>query len=381
MATYASTYPLSQRDKYLPNENVDIVVNFQNKTILPNSIGITGRLVVYSGGDIDNPVVIDNGTNVYYDGHVGAHGLFQTLTTSFSDRVIETLNHYPRFVKMDKTARMTSEDSTAMGRDACQLVVFDQEQPETAGEPTTCLTSTSVMHLDDIANGGRAFYVKPDICLNNTTETGIPWASSGEIKLTIQLSSVNQFLYGTDVPPNEENVSYYLTDLELCYRAVPQVKVQPITMVYRQSIKHIISSNNQTLNFKTPIPTTSMMCSFIKVASESDMTMNYLTMDPLEGISRVDWSIDDLNQGILEYPLEHYEEIKMNYLMAVLEGSFDYKQCIEPRALEAPNKIRGVGLSYLRTLQNDKVAINILSDASNINQYAIYIYFKGQITV
>jgi len=379
MATYPSTYPLSQREKYYPNENVDFVLNFTNKTIQPNSVGITGRVVVYTG-DAGNPQPIAADDAVYYDGQVGAHGLFQTYTTSFSDRVFETFNHYPRFIKMDRTARMTSEDSSAMASQAVQLVVFDQQQPETAGEPTTCETSTAVMHLEDVADGGRAFYIKPEICLNNTAG-GISWGSSGEIKLSVMISSVNQFLYGDDVPTDANNVQFYLTDLELCYKVVPQVKVEPITMIYRQAIKHIISSNNQTLNFKTPIPTTSMACSFILVNSENDTSMNYLTMDPLEGISRVDWSIDDLNQGVLEYPLENYEEIKLNYLMAVLEGAFDYKQSIEPRALEAPNKIRGVGLSYLRTLQNDKVAINILSDASNQNQYAVYIYFKGQITV
>ena len=374
MAQYTSTYPLSQRDQYYPNENVDFVLNFANKTILPNSLLVTGRLVVYSGGNPAQPVYVENGDEVYYDGHVGAHGVFQTWTSSMSDRVIETFNHYPRYIKMRTTAMFTSEDLSCMSTEAPQLKCFDQQQPETAGEDTTCLTSTSVLVLPNNTTGGRAFAIKPEVCLN--TAPAIPYSVSGEVKLSVQLSSQTQFLYGADAG----DYSFYLTDLELCYNTVPDnKKVTAIPYVYKQSLKQIISSNNQALNFNTPIPTNSLFSSFILTASENDVTMDYLTMDPLEGLNRVDWSINDMNQGILEYPLEHNEEIKLNYLMAVLNSnSMDVKQSIEPQALSAVNKIRGVGLNYLQALANTKVSMNILSDASNQTQYACYIYFLGQ---
>lgn len=379
MALYGSTYPLSQREKYFPNENVDFVLNFANKTILQNSMFITGRLVVYSGGNPSAPRSVAIGDDIYFDGHAGAHGLVQTFTTSFSDRVVETFNHYPRWIKMKNTALMASENMSAMSSEAAQLLCWDQQQPATAGENVDCLTARSVMVLPAdgegvLSSAGRAFAFKPDICVN-TIATGLPSSVVGEVKLTLQLSSTNQFLYGE----NAANYDYYLTDLELCYSTIPDSKqVKNVSYTLKQSIKQIINSNNQTLNYMTPIPCRSMSASFIKANSENNVVMDYLTMDPLKNLSRVDWSINDMNQGILEYPLTHTEEMKLNYLMAIRGGVETVQQSIEPQALEAVNKVRGVGLNYLGLDGNIKVSMNILSDASNVDEYAIYIYFIGE---
>ena len=385
--SYNSTYPLSQREKYFPNDSVDFVVNFAGKRIVGNSIAITGRLVAYKGGDPDAPQSLEVGDNVFYDGHVGMHGLFQTWTQSFNDRVIETFNHYPRYVKMKHTALVSAENSTAMALNAAQLMCFDQQQPDNAGEDTTCLTSRAVMVLPDVSTG-RAFCIVPEVAVNSAVSVpsqekapnlaGISWGVSGEVKITVQLSSVNQFLYGEDVNNNDVEASYYLTDLELVYRTLNDVPCKSIAYTYKQSVKQIISSNNQALSFKTPIATKSMFASFILSSSENNVTKNFLQMDPLEGITRADWSINDLNQGVLEYPLEHYEEMKLNYLLAVMGiDPVAVEQMIEVSDLEAENKIRGIGLNYLEMLVNTKVALNILSNASNLNKYSIYIYFMG----
>ena len=382
--SYTATYPLSQREKYYPNDSVDFVLNFAGKQIIGNSIAITGRLVAFKGGDPDDPESLEVGDNVFYDGHTGMHGLFQTWTQSFSDRVIETFNHYPRYIKMKHTAKLASENSNAMALNASQLMCFDQQQPDNAGEDTTCLTSRAVMILPDVSSG-RAFCIVPDIAVNGSVSVpkqgqnslaGISSSVSGEVKITVQLSSVNQFLYGDNA--DDLDVSYYLTDLELIYRTLNDTPCQSIAYTYKQSVKQIISSNNQALNFKTPIPTESMFASFVLASSENNVTKNFLQMDPLEGITRADWSINDLNQGVLEYPLEHYEEMKLNYLLAVLNNVVGIEQMIEPINLQADNLIRGIGLNYLSTLANTKVSLNILSGASNVDKYAIYIYFMGQ---
>lgn len=370
--SYNATFPLSQREQYNPNDNVDFTLQFSGREILVNSIAITGKLVVLNDG---SAVSLNN--DFRYDAFTGAHGLFQNITTSFNDRIVENFQHYPRYVKMLDTA--TDDNMGIMGtaRKSCELKFYNGDNDRNQSEGINCILALPVDGEGDITDGGRSFCIKPKVCFNNTSQN-LGYSKTGEIKITLQLSSVSQFLFGADV---DNNSSYYLTDLELLYRTqVEQPKTAPTTMTVFSNLKQIVSSNNQVLNVMAPIPTTNLSCTFCSLIKESQLTENYLSFDNLPSFKRVEFTINDLNQGIIEYPIEHVEEVLLNYLMS-LTNMVKGRQCLAPNYLSAVrDNVLGVGLWYEQTLQNTKMSVNLQADeVSNENQYACYMYFKGLI--
>jgi hypothetical protein len=368
--SYNASFPLSQREQYFPNDNVDFTLQFSNKEILRNSIAITGKLVVTLNGD---PVALNN--DVRYDAFTGAHGLFQNITTSFNDRIVENFQHYPRYVKMLDTAMDDNVGIMGTALKSCELKFFNGDNDNTQSQGTNCVLALP----ENVADGGRSFCIKPKVCFNNTN-INLGFSKTGEIKVTLQLSSVSQFLFGSSV---DNNTSYYLTDLELLYRTQPEQKANDkMVMTVFSNLKQIVSSNNQVLNVMAPIPTTNLSCSFCQLTKENQLTENYLSFDNLPSFTRVEFTINDLNQGIIEYPIEHPEEVLLNYLMS-LTNQVKGRQCLAPNYLMAVrDNVLGVGLFYEQTLQNTKMSVNLQADeVSNANQYACYMYFKGFIAL
>jgi len=372
--SYSATFPLSQREQYNPNENVDFTLQFAGKEILVNSIAITGKLVVLADG-VEQLVGLNQ--DIRYDAFAGAHSLFQNITTSFNDRIVENFQHYPRYVKMLDTASDDNVGAMATSMKACELKFHTGDSSEDDSQGTNAVLSLP----EDLPNGGRSFCIKPKVCFNNTTQN-LGFSQTGEIKITLQLSSAKQAIFGNDTT---NNTSYYLTDLELLYRTIPeQPKPNKTTMTVFSNLKQIVSSNNQVLNVMAPIPTTSLSCSFCLLTKESDETQNYLSFDNLPEFSRVEFTINDVNQGIIEYPIEHVEEVLLNYALSLtgqLPGRLVGRQCYAPNYLTAVrDNVLGVGLWYEQILQNTKMSVNLqASGVSNVNQYACYMYFKGMV--
>jgi hypothetical protein len=372
--SYNSSFPLSQREQYYPNDNIDFTLQFSNEEILVNSIAITGKLVVVTD-DENTPVGLNQ--DIRIDAFTGAHALFQNITTSFNDRIVENFQHYPRYVKMLDTAKDDNVGIMATSLKACELKFHTGDNSELDSTGTNC-----ILALPEGFTSGRSFCIQPKVCFNNTS-ANLGFSKTGEIKITVQLSSVKQFLFGADV---DNNTSYYLTDLEVLYRTEPEKPSKgPITMTVFSNLKQIASSNNQVLNVLAPIPTTTLSCSFCLVAKESDPTENYLSFDNLPGFSRVEFVINDSNQGIIEYPIEHVEEVLLNYALSLTQSLPDRlvgRQCYAPNYITAErDNVIGVGLWYEQILQNTKMSVNLqASGVSNITQYACYMYFRGLVS-
>jgi hypothetical protein len=362
--SYSATYPLSQREQYNPADNVDFTVQYSGKQIVPNSFAIAGKVVVMAGEEL---ITLED--DIRYDSSCGAHGLFQHITTSFNDSIIENFQHYPRYVKMKHTASDSNIGIMATSMKAAELKFFDGF---TSDEDSS--TTNRILALPSEANG-RSFCVKPMVCINNTTGP-LRSSQTGEIKVTLQLSTVKQWLFGEDMA---NDVTFYLTDLELLYRTQPeQPSSEKMAMTVFTALKQIVSSNNQVLNVLAPIPTTSLATSFISLPNESLLTQNYLSLNNLPEFSRAEFVINDQIQGLLEYPLEHVEEILLNYVMAVNGAMPKGRQSYLPDYIRTNrDNVVGVGLWYETVLANTKMSVNLQSSASNADQYAAYMYFKG----
>jgi hypothetical protein len=352
---YISVKPLAEKSQYLPNDTIDFLLDFgMGNELVGNSFRFDGQLVALNqGGTLVNEAI-------FYDSNAGGHAFFQQIITMMSEKTIENINYYPRYACMKSQSGEVPINKMAVSSNASELKTLDDNQ-----------TSYVMMIDQDNYDEGiyRSFSIKPYFCLNNSSGN-IAYAKSGQIKVSITLASVAQALFGADL--TLANTTYYLTDLRLSARVVPQSPAsQKVVMGVVSCVRQNITSNNTSLSVIVPIPTTSFSASFRNQAAETDAQFNYTQLDTLPGCSRVELSFSDSLSNLIEFPLETSAEIALNYL-----ASMGYTGT---QAILQSQEVVGIGLAYNELLQNTKLGVNIISEASNTanGAYAMYLFFKG----
>lgn len=343
--SYNATYPLSQRanGQYLPGDTIDFLLDFAGMQIVKNSIRISGNLIVTQA---EAPVTIEN--NIMFNSKVGCHGLFQQYIVSSQDRVIQNFQAAPRWIAMMESAKNSAiTTGGTLSRAAALQCAKDLD--------------TRVM----IASGPKSFSIKPYIGINNS-DVDLAYSKFGQIKITCLVSSITQFLFGANV---NENTSFYLTDLQLHYRTVPESVTAPVNMEVVTSIKQTVSSPQNQLSIICPNESSALAISFVELATENSLTENYTRMVFLPEVKRVESSYNDVTIGTsLQFALENDPEVNLNYLQAMgWEGI---------TAATIDGGFYGIGFDFGdRILPNTKIGVYI---ESAIQQpYAAYMYFRG----
>jgi hypothetical protein len=344
MSAYSSIYPLSQRTngQYLPNDTVDFLLDFAGREIVKNSIRISGNLVVTQG-----EAVVNATQDIYFDAKTGCHGLFQQYIVSSSDKVIQNFQSAPRWLAMMESAKNSAITCGGTLDHAAALQCAKDEDTQI------------------IMAGGKSFSVKPYIGINNSS-ANLPYSKFGQIKITCLVSSITQFLFGDNV---NANTAFYLTDLQLSYRTVPEVTVGPVVMEVITTIKQTVSSQQNQLSVICPNASSAIALSFVPLATENALTAKYTRMSQLPAVKRVESSYNDITVGVsLQFALENPQEISLNYLMAMGWDGIT-SQTVD-------GDYYGIGFDFGdRVLPNTKIGVYIESEIASA--YAAYMYFKG----
>lgn len=368
--SYASVQPNSQRPQYLPGDSVDFIANFAGREIITGSVRISGRVVVTKGANFANPM--DGTEAIYYDPKVGAHALFQTITTSFSGVVKDHCQAYPRYVKHHSVANEDSVMCVADVESACSLKLNSHT------ETPVVLATTNGAAPPVATTDGRSFSIKPMIGINSASGN-FGYSRVGETKISLQVSTLTQFLYGADAAAaTTPNLNFYLTDLQLHYRTLPDsMSKAPLIMNVWSSLKQVIGSNNTNLSMNVPLAARAVSCSFINLANENTLTNNFLQFDIPTNVSRVEFAFNDSTTALVQFPLEDQTEIFYNALRAMAPDS----RPIPIHALKQDGKNFMLGISYEQIQMNTKIAINIQSGVTSANPLAAYLYFLGAVQV
>lgn len=352
--SYHFVKPNAERPQYLPSETVDFIIKYDTMNLVPH-VRISGTL---------HTTVADGVKKIYIDGMTGADSLFQYFTTSLNGMVVESLNEYPRYVRMKQGANQTPTQNVQLASNICSLRVSDSLQ-----------TKQLLFGAGDRA---VSFSVVPDICLNNANRP-LNFKKDGEVKITFQLPVVSKVLFGDDVG----EATYHLTDLQLEYRLVKaQSPSKPLEMIVKQMVRQTLNSNHTTLGVIIPIPSHSIAMSVIKVSNEADVKKNALTGEYIK-VDSLEFLFNDNNAMGLAYPLENDEEIIYNYLKTfngTLNNSVGYSQLV-PASTKENNW--GFGIEYGAYIKNKKVTLDIQSEDvdGGDNKLSCYMYFKGLISV
>ena len=368
--SYASVQPNSQRPQYLPGDNVDFIANFAGRELITGSVRISGRIVATKGPNNTNPM--DGTEAIFYEPKVGAHGLFQTITTSFSGVVKDHCQAYPRYVKHYTVA---NEDNTMCVADvegACSLKL------NSASESPVILATTNGAALPVATTDGRSFCVKPMIGINSAS-ANFGYSRVGETKISLQISTLSQFLYGGDVDAVvNPNLTFYLTDLQLHYRTFADtMSKEPLIMNVWSSLKQVVGSNNTNLSMNVPLAARAVSCSFIDLTNENQRTYNFLSFDAPTSVSRVEFAFNDSTTALVQFPLEDQTEIFYNALRAMSPDS----KPLPIHSLNKDGKNYMLGISYEQIQMNTKIAINIQSGTTSAAPLAAYLYFIGAVQV
>jgi hypothetical protein len=348
---YILVKPLAQKDQYNPNDIVDFLIDVGGgNEVVGNSLRLEGEIFATQQGDFPETTAL-----LAMDSRSAAHGIFQQMVTQFSDRVVENLNYYPRYVAMKSDTNEVVVNKMASSANATELKMLNDDD------------TIALLSLADGSAYGRSFSIKPMFCLNNASGN-FSYMKTGQIKVSVTLASVAQFLFGSDANPADTN--YYVKNLQLACRSVPQSAASSkVTMMVNSAVRQVVASNNTSLSVIVPIPTNSFSASFRNQTGEATFNQNFNQLDPLPQLSRLELSFSDSLSNLIQFPLETSEEIILNYATSM--GTAGLHQFV-------PNdQPRGIGLAYNEILSNSKLGINLISETQNTDPYSVYLFFKG----
>jgi hypothetical protein len=348
---YILVKPLAQKDQYNPNDIVDFLIDVgAGNEVVGNSLRLEGEIFVTQQGDFPATDAL-----LSMDSRCGAHALFQQMVTQFSDRTVENLNFYPRYVAMKSDTNEVISNKMASSSNATELKMLNNDD------------TIALLSLADNSVYGRSFSIKPMFCLNNASGN-FSYVKTGQIKVSLTLASVAQFLFGEDATPADTN--YYIQNLQLAGRSVPQSQASAnVSMMVNSCVRQVVASNNTSLSVIVPIPTNSFSASFRNQIGEATFNENFNELDILPSLSRLELSFSDSLSNLIEFPLEHTEEIILNYATSMgTTGLHQFKPADQPR---------GIGLAYNEILASSKLGINLVSETRNDDPISIYLFFKG----
>jgi hypothetical protein len=358
MNEYVQIQPSSFKSSYAPNDNIDFTLTFVGKSIIRNSIRLSGVLKVWAA-----TATAVNAQNIFYDSTVGIHSFMNNFVVSTQNNravsILENQPDYGRYVKMRNTATKTQEQMITSGRLINELTMSDSSK-------------TNKYMTNELP-----FYMKPDICINNCSGN-LDYSKTGDIKVSFRLVSPVECLFGSDMT---NAVSYEIKNLTLEYRTTAEMK-QPVVMVVKQSINQSLNSANATVSVQLPASVNSLVSSFMRVAEERQLTYNNLELEMPLNLAKLYYQFNNSGQYIA-YPLESVQDMLQHYIDgfhandAIAGKMNDFKNDITLQKLN-DNKIFGVGIDFSDSISmaNSAFSLNLVSGVKSDDPYRVWIYFN-----
>ena len=376
---YRNIFPMSQKDSYVGNDNVDFVLGLENEKLLPGSVTLEGKLKVFFTGT--TPVT---GKKLYYDHLVGAHGLVRDITVEFQQLGVVENFQYPRYVKHECAASKAPESLGTETDNSVELRVATQE------------IAQGMMEGMRATDAYQPFSIKLRCSVNKASA---PLASEaiGQVRIRLRLAPNNEFLFGEEY--SEGNTTYQIEELRLRFQTIPDDgKREKVSMEIINAYKTSIESTNQNISTFVPGLCRAVSMSFISQANENSAgTQNYLQMGvppgipPLGasadadtghyGVEKLYYAINDTETALVGFTLESREELLMNGLRVFNESPKKYSTLIRNfMNPEYPdNYLIGVPFGGLLDFTQNKFACELQSQISPQTPWNAYLYFPTMV--
>ena len=366
--SYVNVVPQNARQSgYKSFDTVDFSLQFPNMKMKAGSLRITGELSVEkpTGTRVD-------GQRIQLDKFVGAHSLFQSVSTRIGGQVIDNVVEYPRLVKMIQSATKTPD-------------AFNMSDDLAALRTPSDIASEKILEGDFTANApveGPDFSVRPLIAINsvvNPGETYISYRKTGEIQISVTMARIAEALFGTAM---DGTVDYVVNDLRLRFLAEPDdgEEEPPLVMMRRMSIVQSFDSSLATIQTNVPMIASSASASFIRQTKQGQLIDNTLALEQPPNIDRVTFAFNNTTNELISYQLRSPIEFIDRYIDSIRNTGFTSAY----PALVIANETFGLGVDLGGNvdLSRNKFSLQIESavDSGSTGAYVCFMYFTGAMT-
>ena len=385
---------------YGENENIDFNLNFPNRALVCGSVRFEAEVEIYPTG-IANGLGNAGIQRIAVDHMIGAHAFVSSCVTSFQNQgIIENATELPRYAKMVTCGTATDQDMND-GKYVCELRSCDkiiQERvlmprvPSDYGgggtgdgdanhngtgfmDPAQALVTSNILSL----TRNPDFSIKPVIGLNNvlSAATTINYSTSGEIKLSFNLSRNLEALYGADVV---SSTVYLLKNVEVCYTSIPEQATQaPVSLKTSLCLKSNMNSRLSNHSARVPAICDSVSVSFIRLNREVSQFFNNTALEKPTNISNAKYMFNDSTSSYVTYELKNQTEILHYGARALATGSHNN---IRSDLLSSNDSfIAGLDFGEVLDLRNQKFNLQFDTEISAADPFLVFQYYSSIISV
>lgn len=310
---YHSVDPQNVKSTYTAGDNVDFMLAFPGRSLELGSIRLEGVLSAKING-VQVPTAVDAGgpvnasDEIYMDPFVGAHSFVESVQTQMNGSQLETIQDYPRYVKMEVTAKQSQTDMMN-SHNVCELKGPDLEASRQClfGEQLQAQAAQDNQILPD-------FSIRPMVILNQASGL-LPYRKSSDIRLTFNLEEVSKVLFGRDW--DSADCTYELSELRVTFKSMMDGGPSsdgPLIFKRTISLKQTFETSVANLNMRVPGICQAFHVSFIPTAEEADSATNCLALHRVQGLSQVQYSYNDSTNALISYRLQDQVEWLGRYL-------------------------------------------------------------------
>lgn len=364
-----SVVPENDKPSFGEYDLVEFSLNFEGRKMVANTVRFEADLrVLNSGANLTTE-------DIKFDSSVGGHMFIDQITCETANQgVLENLNEYPRYVKMLADTTMNKTDMLN-SENICEMRQVDDEIVKS--QLTGIITKTA----GSAYNSDNDFSLKPLFCLNSVMspnmDNTVRYATTGAVRVSIQLNRVVSALYGAGV---NSNVTYELKNPRIVFKSVEDDgKQSKLSMRTKLNIKSSIQSAQANLSMRVPAVCSAVSASFQEQVRENTGQYNNVNMSELPNVSELQFLFNGSQNQFVAYVINDREELLQRFIESFRDTGHNN---VTLQKLKG-NKSYGVGASFgeFIDLSQQNFNIQINSSASNNRPYVVYLYFHSIISL
>jgi len=368
---------VKQDGEYSPQDILDFNLQFSGRRMLPNTVRFQGSL----------KCEVDEKQDIKFDHMVGAHGVIDTITTSFSNvGQIESINNYPRYISMTQNATQSVNDMMN-SKNSVELKSPDPQYSQMIltgyrPKPSNVLSDVDSRVGDKILPD---FSLMPKFCLNRIVATqggddSVPFTKTGNIRISIEITRSLEFLYGADMI---NSTDYRVVDPRITFLSIPDdgSPAQPLQVSVEYTLKQSILSDDVVISTRVPALANGCSVSFQEQTHEGTTDYNNVELEPLPNLREVQFLFNNNTNTLITYLLRDAVEIVDKYLESMKMSNGSHSNSSLQLAKGGKGSSNCVGLDFQEFIQlnNQSFQIQMKTGVSGGAGFAAYLYFHGLI--
>lgn len=365
---YHSVSPQNEKANYNESEQIDFLLDFPGRKLVPGSVRLEAICVIGSAGT--------PGDKLKLDPQCGAHSFIESVTTEMANKgVVEVINSdYARMVKSKVQATKGQMDLLS-SKHISQWQSADERTSSSKLQVKHNINPTTDIEFNN------DFSISLENCLNNIEGGNLSYNQSGYCKVSVTLARVSNALYGCG-HVGASNITFTLSKVRVKFQSVAEDNQNSqLVMNTMYNIKQGISTASANISSKVPSVCKGFVGSFVKSASSISLTANSHKTEQPPGMEEVRVMFNNATNQLLTYSLRNINDQKLKAKLAF--GNTANGPCQMSNAdigTDSGGYLFGAQFDQLVNLTNQK--INVQFDSGiGADAYTCHLFFMGVVSL